>query len=296
MTPGLEGWSRVWLLTVVLSGLAVLATPLVAVIQDRDDPSFEVASVQENASGRLGMTFRLLRGGRLRVQNHTLQWLVARAYERDIRQVVEGPDWIDRDRFDIEATFSDDLQGVESRVPAMLRNLLANRFQLRVRIEERESSYYALVLADPSGGLPDGIRRSTVDCDAYRDRLEREGPPTQVPTGPHCGLRFGLQSSGLLALGAGAVTMAEFADYLQPYVGRLTQDKTELVGVFDIDLTFRPDRSTFSFAERFGTSSTSPDGLPLFGALEQQLGLKLELQAGAVEMLIVEHAQRPSPN
>lgn len=287
----LQGWSRGWALIALVS---ILAMPVaVAGTQGASDPRFEVASVRQNTSDQQGMAFRLLPGGRLRVSNHSLRWLVARAYGRDIRVVLEGPDWIDHDRFDIEATFDNDPGEDQSRVLAMLRSLLADRFQLRVRIEERESRYYALRLANQARGIGDGIRPSTVDCEAYRERLERGSRPNR--DGPHCGYRFRLDSSGLLEVG-GTLTVAEFARYLQRDVGGLVQDETGLSGLFDIALTFKPDRSTFGgFGGGFSTSA-SADGLPLFAALEQQLGLMLESRGGRVEMLVVEHAQRPSPN
>jgi len=276
-------------------GVYILAVPGVTTKAGTQDEglSFDVATVRDNGSGGQGITFELLRGGRLRIRNHTLKQLVARAHERDFRQILEGPDWIDSDRFDIEATF--DGPEVESRVRVMLRNLLADRFALRVRIEERESRYYALALANPSGRLGGGIRRSTVDCDEYYERLERNGPPTVEPTGPYCGLRFRLNSgSGAIELGSGGVTMGEFAGHLQQFVGGLVQDESGLTGPFDIDLAFRPDPSAFGFGVGFGTSST--EGPSIFEALEQQLGLRLEGSQGPVEMLVVEHVERPSPN
>ena len=240
------------------------------------------------------MVFRLLRGGRLHIQNHSLRRLVARAYGLDLRQVLDGPDWSDRDRFDIEAIFDDGTEEEDSQVRAMLRGTLADRFQLRVRLEERELSYYALVLMNPGGRLHDGIRPSTTDCADYRERRQREGPRTEMPADPHCGVRGNMDSSGLLRVESGAVTMTEFGTLLQSNVDRLVRDETGLGGLFDIDLEYKLDRSTFGFGGAFTASAVG--ALPLFGALEQQLGLKMEPRQGAMEVLVIEQAQHPSPN
>ena len=281
------------------SGASVLARTVAALVAEAQggDSSFEEASVSESAPGQ-GMRFRAGPDGRLQIRGHHLRWLVAKAHGVDFRRVLEGPDWSDGPRYDIEATLPGAQPVDESRLQAMLRNLLADRFALRARIEERETPHYALVLANPGGGLGDGIRPSTTDCDAWRARMEREGPPTAwVPTGPHCRLHFSLGSSRLMKLDLGARTMAELATVLQLEAGRLVQDETGLTGRFDIGLEFfTADSSTFRLSRDSPPPPVPADGPSVFEALEQQLGLRLESRRGPVRMIVVEHAERPSPN
>lgn len=277
------------------SGASVLARTVAALVAEAQggDSSFEAASVSESVPGQ-GMRFRAGPDGRLQIRGHHLRWLVAKAHGVDFRRVLEGPDWSDGPRYDIEATLPGARPVDEPRLQAMLRDLLADRFALRVRVEERETPHYALVLANPGGELGDGIRPSTTDCDAWRAGREREGPPT-VPAEPHCALRFSLNSSRLMTFNLGAGTMAELATTLQFEAGRLVQDETGLTGRFDIGLEFTTDSSTF----RFSRDSPPPapvEGLSVFEALEQQLGLRLESRRGPVRMIVVEHAERPSPN
>ena len=247
------------------------------------DPSaFEATSVRESAP-RQGMSFSVRPGGHLEIRGHSLRWLVGRAYGLDSRRVLQGPDWSEGQRFGIDAVVPSAQPAGEARLQAMLRRLLTDRFALRVQIEERIVPHYALVLADPRGGLGGGIHPSTTDCDAWRSRRERAGPLTRdMATEPHCGLRFRLRSRRLMELDLGAQTTAEFAAVLQPHAGRLVEDETGLVGRFDIGLAFSVEPAR--------------EGQSVFEALEQQLGLRLEARRGLVEMVVVESAERPSPN
>ena len=278
------------------SGASVLARTVAALVAETQggDSSFEEASVSESVPRR-SMSFRAGPDGRLQIRGHHLRWLVARAHGVDFRRVVEGPDWSDGPRYDIEATLPGARPVDESRLQAMLRNLLADRFALQVRVEERETPHYALVLANPGGELGDGIRPSTTDCDAWRAGREQEGPPT-VPTWPHCALHFSLGSSRLMKFNLGARTMGELATALQADAGRLVQDETGLTGRFDIGLEFTADFSTHRFSPDSPPLPAPVEGLSVFEALERQLGLRLESRRGPVRMIVVEHAERPSPN
>ena len=290
------------------SGASVLARTVAALVAEaqRDDSSFEAASVSESAPGR-GMRFRAGPDGRLQIRGHHLRWLVARAHGVDFRRVLEGPDWSDGPRFDIEATLPGARPVDESSLQAMLRNLLADRFALRVRVEEREMPHYALVLANPGGELGDGIRPSTTDCDAWRAGLEREGPPTApFPAGTHCSMRFTLRN-GSMSMDLGARTMAELATVLQAPAAGVVKDETGLAGRFDIGLEFLefgrffPDsseagRAVADAVAALASRSGLAEGLSVFEAVEQQLGLRLESRQGPVRMIVVEHAERPSPN
>jgi len=117
-----------------------------------------------------------------------------------------------------------------------------------------------------------------------------------VPAEPDCELRFSLNSSRLMTFNLGARTMAELATTLQMEAGRLVQDETGLTGRFDIGLEFTTDSLTFRFSRDSPPPPPPAEGLSVFEALEQQLGLRLESRLGPVRMIVVEHAERPSPN
>jgi uncharacterized protein (TIGR03435 family) len=80
------------------------------------------------------------------------------------------------------------------------------------------------------------------------------------------------------------ISMSALASTLQSYIGDSVQDKTGLTGLYDLSLDFTPDESV------------SADGETLFEAVQRQLGLKLEMQKGPVDVVVVDHVQRPSEN
>ena len=167
---------------------------------ERDPSAFEATSVRESAP-RQGMSFSVRPGGYLEIRGHSLRWLIARAHGLDSRRVLQGPDWSEGQRFDIDAVLPSAQPADQTRLQAALRNLLTDRFALRVQIEKRTIPHYALVRADPHGGLGGGIHPSTTDCDAWRARRERAGPSTrEMVTGAHCGLRFRLRGRRLMEL------------------------------------------------------------------------------------------------
>lgn len=95
------------------------------------------------------------------------------------RQIVGGPPWIDTDRFDIQGTMAPGTSNDDMR--AMVRTLLAARFQLRTHTERRELPVYALMIARTDGRLGPQMRALAMDCDAVRAaRARGEKPPSDA--------------------------------------------------------------------------------------------------------------------
>ncbi|HTW63233.1 MAG TPA: TIGR03435 family protein [Bryobacteraceae bacterium] len=82
--------------------------------------------------------------------------------------------------------------------------------------------------------------------------------------------------------------MEWFANWPTYGAGRPVLDKTGLTGSYDFTLDWSPDFG--------GPHPPDPSGADLFTALQEQLGLKLEPQRVPIEMLIIDHAGRPSEN
>ena len=98
-------------------------------------------------------------------QNATFTMILREAYPGfSLPGQIVGPDWITSERFDINARA--DGEAPHDVITAMLRQLLADRFVLRVHMERRELDVYALVDAREDGRPGRGLRKPAVDCDA----------------------------------------------------------------------------------------------------------------------------------
>jgi uncharacterized protein (TIGR03435 family) len=212
---------------------------------------------------------------------------------------VEGlSGWMQSARFDIVATAG------RAPLPAaemseMLRNLLEDRFQLRVHHETRESPLYKLVLADPKKLVGPDIHASTLDCAEYRKQLDewrrqlRPDPPAMKP----CGVGGSLNgATGEFVARYGGVTIPEFADHISDaFLQRVLIDETGLTGEFDIAVKVAADSVPW-YTPPPGGSVPASAAPSIFAAFPEQLGLKLEAGRGPVDILVVDHAEPPTPN
>jgi uncharacterized protein (TIGR03435 family) len=82
---------------------------------------------------------------------------------------------------------------------------------------------------------------------------------------------------------------------LSQQVGRPVVDRTGLIAHYDFKLEWAPDQIS-SDARDSVSSAPDPAGPTLFTAIQDQLGVKLEAQKGTVEILVIDHAERPSDN
>jgi len=261
---------------------------------------FEVASVRENKADDGKMMIGIQPGGRFNVVNLPLWDLIRQAYAVQRTQLVGAPDWAETARYDIVAKAEGDIQGTPPGGPAgplnfMLQDLLEDRFKLRAHRETREMAIYALTLARADGKLGDGLRASTVDCAAMRGRGGRMGPPPGPPQPgerPQCGMRIAPNQ-----VMAGGASLTQLTQMLSQFTQRIVIDRTGLKGSFDIDLTFTPERMPQGPPPPGAPPLTiDPNGPSLFTALQEQLGLKLESERAPVEVLVIDHVERPTPD
>jgi len=259
------------------------------------EPRFEVASVKPNNAGDPRTGGRLA-GASFSMVNETLWRLIGEAYgdpqalPRD--RIIGGPSWIETDRFDVDAVASAPLD--RPHAEPMLRHLLAERFKLAAHAEKREMAVFALRPARRDGAPGSQLRRADVDCAA----LEAAGtPPPSSPNGRPCVMQFGF---GRLA--ANGLTIHELATVaLSRAAGRPVIDQTGLRGPFQWSLTWTPDnlppRAPGTPPDQPLTVNgftVDPNGPSLFTALEEQLGLKLESAKGPVDVLVIDHVERPT--
>ena len=180
----------------------------------------------------------------------------------------------------------------EKRVAAtqhMMQMLLADRFKLKVHQETKELAIYALIVAKNGPKL-----HEAKPGDTYPNGLK--GPDARSGAGMMFGGREGLTAQG--------VPIANLVRHLSLQLGRTVIDKTGLAGKYDFTLKWTPDeiRSSMFKGPESGppgpasTAFSDSSGPSLFTALEEQLGLKLESQKGPVEIVVIDHVERPSEN
>jgi len=297
-------------------GVVTVAVLLVAAAyglfgQSEAHPAFAVASIKQNTSNwsdrtqhPMGAGYRP--GGRLTATNASLMLLIQFAYadfegamlghSRPLlaAQVVGGPPWIDSVGYDIEAkpeTATD-----PKHTWLMLQTLLADRFKLALHRETRELPVYDLTAAKSGLKLPPP---KDVDCVSFPPGTT----PHYVPGKVDCGYVPLLMESGRLRMEGSKVHMADLIRELTMALGRPVLDKTGFTGAFDLNLSFTPDEALMGLPGNRGPDEAGGARLPagrdltnLFAALEEQLGLKLTPAKGPVEVLVIDHAERPAAN
>jgi len=267
---------------------------------------FEVASVKANKSvdNRIGIGFAP--GGRFRATNVPLRELIAAAYGTPqplpAFQISGGPKWIESERFDVVGKAPGDPQpgpdGPPREMFTMLRNLLAERFQLVVHREAKEMPVYALVLARNDGKLGTQLRPAATDCAALMAAVRaRGGPPAPPAPGERmpCGMRMFPGN-----LSGGSSSMTQLSNVLARFVSRTVIDRTGLTGNYDIDLQWTPDQLPQALARGEvppgapAMPAIDPNGPSIFTAVQEQLGLKLESTKAPVDVLVIDRVEQPT--
>ena len=265
----------------------VIATFLVTLSTAAQGPVFEAASIKRNTSGNSAVTNGST-PGRFVMINAPVRSLIAFAYPLPSGEIVGGPDWISSERYDVNATAG--YLAPRDEMAAMVRALLAERFQFAGHIEPRRRPTYALMLARSDGRLGPQIGRSELDCAAIlvandeAARGSRKPPPAASNGAPPCGMR---QDAGG-PLRSGGLSMDLLATLLSRSAGRPVVNKTGLLGNYEFVLDYSPPVA--------GPDSPRDDRPTMFTAVREQLGLKLEAEDGPLDVLVIDAIERPSPN
>lgn len=265
-------------------------------------PVYEVASIKPNKSGDNKTRMEYSPDGFSATESN-LQMFIMEAYGVNPHEISGAPDWLNSDRYDIEAKMdsstADELHKLtenERRVERqrMLQALLADRFKLMVHREIKELPVYGLVAA--KGG----------------PKFHQAKPGDTYPNGMK--LPDGHGGAGLMFMGRGELTaqglpLAPLVRELSLQLGRTVIDKTGLTGEYDFSLKWTSDVTVGAFGEGLasrgtegsqpgtgGTSEPETSGPSIFTAIQDQLGLKLESQKGPVEILVIDRVEKPSAN
>jgi uncharacterized protein (TIGR03435 family) len=278
-------------LLLVTTGTGVTRAQSSTPERSQDSASFEVAAIKPADPGNAGTMIRFDPEGRLEATGVTLKLLIRVAYEVHDFQIVGLPAWAESDRFNVDAKAADtktakinpgnpsimtddERRAVETKLHAGVQTLLADRFNLQARRETREMPVYALVIA--SGG----------------SKLK-----------PATGSRGLLGGRGQMT-GTGA-TLDMLIHLLSNATDRIVIDRTGLNGAYDFKLEWTPGPGEMGLAggppppgvAPGGSEASAPaEGPSLFTAIQEQLGLRLEATKGPVEVVVVDHAEKPSAN
>jgi uncharacterized protein (TIGR03435 family) len=247
------------------------ASPSTSVTPLDTNPAFEVATIKRVPSDAQKGRFIVMQGtNRFVEKDYTLKLLIAAAYDLTPRAIFGGPAWIDSDHFDITALTPGDTRPTRDQQMAMLRNLLADRFQLTFHREPKEFNVYAL------------------QVDKAGPKLRSSAAPPDTPAA----LVSTVYPQRIL-LPARNTTMHEFVSLLQRAVlDRAVIDRTGLTGKYDFDLEWAPDET--QFGGDVPVASADAPSPPFFRAIQQQLGLTLVATRGPIDTLIIDLAARPT--
>jgi uncharacterized protein (TIGR03435 family) len=273
-----------------MRALLVVAATSVLLAGQAARPAFDAASVKPNPAITSGIRVNTF-PNRFSGVNMTLRMLIGYAFNLPAYRMSEGPTWFDADRFDIEATASEggDIDAMRAR----MRALLGDRFRLRTHMEMRELPIYMLTVARRDGKLGDDIKPSGNDCLPVKPPPGAPPPPPPPPGGA---IPSTAQCPSMLGLGnisGRKLTIDQLAATLSTHVNRPVVNRTDLTGLFDIDLRYMPDYTPFIPAGA-PPLPTDPNAPPLFTAVQEQLGLKLETARGPVDVLVIDSVEKPS--
>lgn len=215
-----------------------------------------------------------------------LNHLIMEAYGiPQLDRLVGTPKWSSERRFDIQAKVDDpDIPILSKLSPqqqrTMLKQILTERFQLTMHEEERVQPIYVLTAMKKPGPFLERSRLNDADSESLTRPVRiihrlKKGQLTEE--------RF---------------TMPDFANQLAGILHRVVVDKTNLDGLYDIQIDWNPDDAlpTMSDASDINRSDSPKTNPSIFTALQEQLGLKLSAAKGPARVWVIDHVELPSEN
>jgi uncharacterized protein (TIGR03435 family) len=260
-------------------------------------PAFEVISVKAHqADDNHRSPPQFLPGGRFTTAGVPLKMVIAFAYNVGFQsnRVTGGPAWINaRDgTYDIEATSPKGAfpPGMANSVRlekmrAMVQTLLADRFQLKIRREDKEIPIYSVVVAK-NGPKLEKSKIDEKDC---------PGPDGPVTGGVTCHSFMGGRGRGLHGE---AVTLDDTLLYVENWTDRPLVDHTGIQGLFNIQtkawLDLQPGQTPPPGAK--GEDGTELADMPTLYQVFETLGLKMEATKGRADIYVIDDIQKPASN
>jgi uncharacterized protein (TIGR03435 family) len=238
-------------------------------------PQFEVASVKPNTDDGRMISIPVRSGDHVLMHNNQVGSMILYAYHVSNYQIIgdtrlsEHWNWYDVDA-KVEGSPTDE------EIRLMFQSLLEDRFKLKVHHETREMEVYKLAVAKNGPKL----NSATKDQD-YKTTIDDRSITVRKGT-----VGISMWKEGAHLIGK-SVTMAQLASALIGNMAGPVVDATSIEGTFDFDVLFAP-------------ANWPPDAEfnppTLFAALKDALSLALEKGKSQVDVLVVDHLEKPTPN
>ena len=225
-------------------------------------PQFDVSTVKPSTElSATGYGFATGHG-RIEATNFTLESCILRAYKLGPHQVAGGPGWVYSDRFDIKGKIDRPIDDT-GQIMTMLQSLLADRFKLALHRETRTIAAYVLEVDKKGPKLA---------------KAEGDDPEVQIAT-----------KDGRVTYTFGNTDMDSLVQILARQIDLPISNSTKLAGNFNFTLQWTPETAAPSKDAAFDEGS-------IYTALREQLGLRLRSAEAPMQVLVIDHAERPSPN
>jgi uncharacterized protein (TIGR03435 family) len=232
---------------------------------------FEVSTIKPSSDP--GVHLYLDDSGLFHPTGPTLGDLIKLAYDVHSRQIVGAPSWLDSEKWDLFAKPDKPGKPSLAQLKGMLQKLLADRFQLALHHEKRDLPVYAITVEKS------GAKLTRNDSDPNGNPTYSAGPRVVTMTnGTLADLANGLQRSGNI-------------------LDRPVVDQTGLGSArYDLIVKWTPlaaQTQVGGTEARVDNGDAPPD---LFTAFQQQLGLKFVSTKAPVDVLVIDHVEKPSAN
>ncbi len=199
-----------------------------------------------------------------------------------LSQVTGAEGWAASDLYDVDAKVDDALIGGGwknlsfeqkwARVMLMVQTMLADRFELQLRHVTRERPVYELEVAK------NGPKFKEDDTQLDKNGITGRG-----------GWKFEAASTKISTLASLLAGMPELG-------GRVVLDKTGLTGHYSFTFKWKPELPANMMGPPADAAPSESSGPSLFTALQEQLGLKLVPTKVPVDILVIDHIERPTEN
>jgi uncharacterized protein (TIGR03435 family) len=296
-------------LTVAAIGIAVVSAPGLQGQQNAPEAKPSVESSQALAyeavsihkfvptGGSMYMSVKNTPNGMI-VTHQPVKSLLSNAYDVRYDQILGGPAWIDSDLYDVNAKMDEESMAKLQKLDPekkdharqqMLQAVLVERFKLKIHLETRQLPIYALVVAKGGVKLKESAPE-VISADTTNEPDWKSGRGM---------MRMNYTVAGAYTINAIGVKIDALVGQLAGTLSAKVEDRTELKGKYDFELRYSNENEQAMAPSPSGTSSaalsdsTAPS---LFEAIQEQLGLKLESRKGTVEVIVIDHIERPSEN